>query len=152
METKVGPLCSQDWKIQQKEVSRHYLTPEMVPGKIRHFLVASFYCSANIYDNTCLALYTRTIPYNMYVWRTPGTVHENDTYHILNTYEYYVVLAIGAAVALPWSLVGEIKVGKIKEPQSGTITFGLTLAHPGESPTYILHKDKTYNMRGRYFV
>ena len=126
METKVGPLCSQDWKIQQKEVSRHYLTPEMVPGKIRHFLVASFYCSANIYDNTCLALYTRTIPYNMYVWRTPGTVHENDTYHILNTYEYYVVLAIGAAVALPWSLVGEIKVGKIKEPQSGTTTFGLT--------------------------
>jgi len=105
METKVGPLCSQDWKIQQKEVSRHYLTPEMVPGKIRHFLVASFYCSANIYDNTCLALYTRTIPYNMYVWRTPGTVHENDTYHILNTYEYYVVLAIGAAVALPWGWV-----------------------------------------------
>ena len=45
METKVGTLCSQDWKIQQKEVSRHYLTPEMVPGKIRHFLVASFYSS-----------------------------------------------------------------------------------------------------------
>ena len=107
MPKKIGvPLVwrlelAQDWKIQRKEVSRHYLTPEMVPGKIRHFLVASFYCSANIYDKTCLALYTRTIPYNMYVRRTPGTVHENDTYHILNTYEYYVVLAIGAAVALP---------------------------------------------------
>ena len=82
METKVGPLCSQDWKIQQKEVSHHHLTPEMVPGKIRHFLVASFYCSANIYDNTCLALYTRTVPYNMYV---PGM-----TYTGYRTRERYV--------------------------------------------------------------
>ena len=24
--------------------------------------------------------------------------------------------------------------------------------HPGKSPTYILHKDKTENTRGRYFV
>ena len=54
-------------------------------------------------------------------------VYENDTYHILNTYEYYVVLAIGTAAAQSLSLVGEIKVGKKKEPQSGTtsITFGL---------------------------
>ena len=66
--------------------------------------------------------------FHMYVWRTPGTVYDNDTYHILNTYdESYVVLAIGAAVALPWSLVGEINVGKKKEPQSGTKTFGLKL-------------------------
>ena len=28
METNVAPLCSQDVKIQQKGVSRHYLTPE----------------------------------------------------------------------------------------------------------------------------
>ena len=155
METKVGPLCSQDWKIQQKEVSRHYLTPEMVPGKIRHFLVASFYCSANIYDNTCLALYTRTIPYSMCVWRTPGTVHENDTYHILNTYEYYVVRAIGAAVALPWSLVGEIKVGKIKEPQSGTITFGLTVESESFKTfcaTFCSHKERTWGKLRKKFA
>ncbi len=52
-------------------------------------------------------------------------VYENDTYHILNTYEYYVALAIGTAAAQPLSLFAEIKVGKKKEPQSGTITFGL---------------------------
>ena len=54
-----------------------------------------------------------------------GYIYENDTYHILNTYEYYVVLAIGTAAAQPLSLVGEIKVGQKKEPQSGTTTFGL---------------------------
>ena len=28
----------------------------------------------------------------------------------------------------------------------------LNMQHPGESPTYILHKDKTWNTRERYFV
>ena len=64
METNVAPLCSQDVKIQQKGVSRHYLTPEIVARTIRHHVVAAFCCSANIYqyDNIC-----------------PGTIYENDT-------------------------------------------------------------------------
>ena len=49
METNVAPLCSQDVKIQQKGVSRHYLTPDIVARTIRHHLVAAFHCSANIY-------------------------------------------------------------------------------------------------------
>ena len=94
--------------------------------------------------------------YNMYVWRTPGNVHENDTYHLLNTYEYYVVLTIGAAVALPWSLVCEIKVGKIKEPQSGTITFGLkhvilTWNQPQERWLSWRYLRRTHPNKERYF-
>ena len=65
METNFAPLCSQDVKIQQKGVSRHYLTPEIVARTIRHHLVAAFYCSANMYDNIC-----------------PGTIYENDTHKL----------------------------------------------------------------------
>ena len=65
METNVGPLCSQYVKNQQKGVSRHYLTPEIVARTIRHHLVAAFYCSANIYDNIF-----------------SGTIYENDTYNL----------------------------------------------------------------------
>ena len=64
-ETNVAPLCSQDVRIQQKKVSRHYLTPEIVARTIRHHLVAAFYCLANICDSTC-----------------PGTIYMGDTYNL----------------------------------------------------------------------
>ena len=74
--------------------------------------------------------YTRTI-------RTLFWIHTSTT--------RYVVLAIGAAVALPWSLVGEIKVGKIKEPQSGTITFGLKLHFYPTAGGFKKKKKKSYS-------
>ena len=39
METNVAPLCSQDVNIQQKGVSRHDLTPEIVARTIRHHIL-----------------------------------------------------------------------------------------------------------------
>ena len=84
METIIAPLCSQDVKMQQKGVSRHDLTPEILARTIRHHLVAAFYCSTNIYDN---------------IYPT-GTIYENDTH---NFFEHYVFLAIGTAVAQPFS-------------------------------------------------
>ena len=129
METKVGPLCSQHWKIQQKRCLATIWPLRWCQAKYAIFLLPLFIVPP-IYTIIHAWHYIREryrIICTYQVWHTPGTVHENDTYCILNTYEYYVVLAIGAAVALPWSLVGEIKVGKIKEPQSGTITFGLLI-------------------------
>ena len=65
MEIDVGPLSCQDVKIQQKEASCHYLTPEIGASTTRHYHVDAFSCSENMYNNTC-----------------PGATYENDTYNI----------------------------------------------------------------------
>ena len=63
-ETNVAPLCSQDVEIQQKGVSRHYLTPES--GE----------------DNTPLSCCRILLFRNIYLYdiMCSGTIYENDTY------------------------------------------------------------------------
>ena len=117
-ETNVGPLCSQDVKMQQKGVSRHYLTPEILARTIRHHLVAAFYCYANIYseyDNRyALALYTRTIriicTYDVY--RVLHT-YENDAYVFFNI--IIMSFGIGTAAAQPFSFGWPNKYASIRK-------------------------------------
>ena len=119
METKVGPLCSQDWKIQQKEVSRHYL--RWCQAKYAIFLLPLFIVPP-IYTIIHAWHYIR----ERYRIICTYDVHRVPYTGMIRTiFEYIQVLCCFGHRCLPWSLVSEINVGKIKGPQSGTITFGL---------------------------